>query len=70
MAVCQLALSSGSACNSESVEPSYVLRAIGVPEALAHSTLRLCCGRFTTEDDVDRAIAHLQDVIGGLRQRV
>jgi cysteine desulfurase len=70
MGLRQLALSSGSACNSERVEPSYVLRAIGVPEALAHSTLRLCCGRFTTEDDVDRAIAHLQDVVGGLRQRV
>ncbi len=70
MGLRQLALSSGSACNSESVEPSYVLRAIGVPEALAHSTLRLCCGRFTSEDDVDRAITHLRDVIGGLRQRV
>ncbi len=65
-----LALSSGSACNSESIEPSYVLRAIGVPDALAHSALRLCCGRFTTEADVDRAVAHLEAVITGLRQRV
>lgn len=70
MALRELALSSGSACNSESVEPSYVLRAIGVPDSLAHSTLRLCCGRFTTGEDVDHAIAHLQDVIGRLRQRV
>tara|TARA_R110002110_G_scaffold108904_1_gene271760 strand:- start:18663 stop:19817 length:1155 start_codon:yes stop_codon:yes gene_type:complete len=66
----ELALSSGSACNSESIEPSHVLRAIGVPDALAHSALRMCCGRFTTEQDVDRAVAHLDAVIGGLRQRV
>ncbi|MDP4651045.1 MAG: IscS subfamily cysteine desulfurase [Haliea sp.] len=67
MALRGLALSSGSACNSESVEPSYVLRAIGVPDALAMSTLRLCCGRFTTEADVDHAIEHLRDVVGRLR---
>ena len=66
----ELALSSGSACNSESIEPSHVLRAIGVPDALAHSALRMCCGRFTTEQDVDRAVAHLDAVIGSLRQRV
>lgn len=66
----ELALSSGSACNSESIEPSYVLRAIGVPDALAHSALRLCCGRFTTGEDVDRAVAHIEAVVGGLRQRV
>ncbi|MFO7551381.1 MAG: IscS subfamily cysteine desulfurase [Haliea sp.] len=66
----ELALSSGSACNSESIEPSHVLRAIGVPDALAHSALRMCCGRFTTGEDVDRAVAHLDAVIGGLRQRV
>jgi len=66
----ELALSSGSACNSESIEPSYVLRAIGLSDALAHSALRLCCGRFTTGDDVDRAVAHLNAVIAGLRQRV
>ncbi|WP_370551944.1 IscS subfamily cysteine desulfurase [Haliea sp. E1-2-M8] len=66
----ELALSSGSACNSESIEPSYVLRAIGVPDALAHSALRMCCGRFTTEEDVDRAVAHLEAVIPALRQRV
>lgn len=66
----ELALSSGSACNSENIEPSHVLRAIGVPDALAHSTLRICCGRFTTEEDVDRAVAHLDAVIAGLRQRV
>lgn len=66
----ELALSSGSACNSESIEPSHVLRAIGVDDALAHSALRMCCGRFTTEDDVDRAVTHLDTVIAGLRQRV
>ena len=63
-----LALSSGSACNSESIEPSYVLRAIGVPDSLAHSALRICCGRFTTQEDVDHALAHLEAVITALRQ--
>ncbi|HEY7775814.1 MAG TPA: IscS subfamily cysteine desulfurase, partial [Kineobactrum sp.] len=67
MALRELALSSGSACTSESLEPSYVLKAIGLDSALAHSSLRLCCGRFTTEADIARAVTHLREVIARLR---
>ncbi|PLW81342.1 IscS subfamily cysteine desulfurase [Kineobactrum sediminis] len=70
MSLRELALSSGSACTSESVEPSYVLRAIGLDSALAHSSLRLCCGRFTTEADIERAVTHLREVIMRLRGSV
>src|SRR5262249_29244159 len=50
-----LAVSSGSACTSASIEPSHVLKAIGVPDALAHASIRFGLGRFTTEDEVDFA---------------
>jgi cysteine desulfurase len=70
MSLRELALSSGSACTSESLEPSYVLKAIGLDSALAHSSLRLCCGRFTTEADIGRAVAHLREVITRLRSGV
>jgi cysteine desulfurase len=53
MAVKDVAVSSGSACTSASLEPSYVLRAIGVEEDMAHTSLRIGFGRFTTEDEVD-----------------
>merc|ERR1711904_489721 len=56
MAVKDMAVSSGSACTSASLEPSYVLRAIGVSEDLAHTSLRIGFGRFTTEEEVDFAI--------------
>jgi len=56
MAIKDLALSSGSACTSASLEPSYVLRAIGVEEDLAHTSLRIGFGRFTTEGEVDFAM--------------
>ena len=52
-----IAISSGSACTSASLEPSYVLRALGVEEDMAHTSLRFGLGRFTTEAEVDRAIA-------------
>jgi len=55
MGIKQLAVSSGSACTSASLEPSYVLRALGVDEELAHTSLRIGFGRFTTEDEVDEA---------------
>lgn len=62
-----LALSSGSACTSASVEPSYVLRAIGRDPVLAHSSLRISMGRFTTEEEVQYAIVHIKEVIEKLR---
>ena len=68
LALKDLALSSGSACNSASVEPSFVLRAMGVPDPLAHSSLRLSLGRFTTQDDIDQAATMLCQVVTRLRQ--
>ena len=56
MAIKDMAVSSGSACTRSSLEPSYVLRAIGVTEDLAHTSLRIGFGRFTTEDEVDFAV--------------
>jgi len=56
MAIKDMAVSSGSACTSASLEPSYVLRAIGVEEDLAHTSLRIGFGRFTTEEEVDYAV--------------
>lgn len=67
LALRELAISTGSACTSASLEPSYVLRALGLPDDLAHSSLRLCCGRFTTGQDVARAVAHLREVVSRLR---
>lgn len=68
MAVKDLAVSSGSACTSASLEPSYVLRALGRSDELAHSSIRFSVGRFTTEEDVDFAIALLKDKVGRLRE--
>jgi cysteine desulfurase len=62
-----LALSTGSACNSASVEPSYVLHALGVPDELAHSSLRFTFGRYTTEEEVDFAAGQLSEAISKLR---
>lgn len=68
MALKELAVSSGSACTSASLEPSYVLRAIGRQDELAHSSIRFSLGRFTTEAEVDRAIALLRSQVGRLRE--
>jgi cysteine desulfurase len=63
-----VALSSGSACTSASIEPSYVLKALGLEDALAHSSLRLGLGRFTTKEEVDYAIAEIGKTIARLRE--
>lgn len=67
LALDDLAVSSGSACTSASVEPSYVLRALGVSEQLAHASLRFTLGRFTTEEEVDYAARRVAEVVFGLR---
>ena len=68
MALKDLAVSSGSACTSASLEPSYVLRALGMNDELAHSSLRFSIGRFTTDEDVDVAIAKVKEAVGKLRE--
>ncbi|HEY6135345.1 MAG TPA: IscS subfamily cysteine desulfurase [Rubrivivax sp.] len=68
MGVKGLAVSSGSACTSASLEPSYVLRALGRSDELAHSSLRMTIGRFTTEAEIDYAISSLQERVAKLRE--
>jgi cysteine desulfurase len=68
MALKELAVSSGSACTSASLEPSYVLRALGRNDELAHSSIRFTLGRFTTEEDVDYTIKLVREKIGKLRE--
>jgi cysteine desulfurase len=68
MGIKNLAVSSGSACTSASLEPSYVLRALGVEEELAHTSLRIGLGRFTTEHEVDTAVEELVRHVKKLRE--
>ncbi|MEI7843133.1 MAG: IscS subfamily cysteine desulfurase [Gallionellaceae bacterium] len=68
MAVKDIAVSSGSACTSASLEPSYVLRALGRNDELAHSSIRFTIGRFTTVEEVDYTVKLLHDKIGKLRE--
>jgi cysteine desulfurase len=67
MAVKDIAVSSGSACTSASLEPSYVLRALGRSDELAHSSIRFTIGRFTTEEEIDFAVQLLKDKVAKLR---
>jgi len=67
MGVKGLAVSSGSACTSASLEPSYVLRALGRSDELAHSSLRMTIGRFTTQEEIDYAVSTLKDRVAKLR---
>ena len=68
MAIKDIAVSSGSACTSASLEPSYVLRALGRSDELAHSSIRFSIGRFTTEADVDFAVELLKEKVERLRE--
>jgi cysteine desulfurase len=68
MALKDLAVSSGSACTSASLEPSYVLRALGREDELAHSSIRFTLGRFTTAEEVDYAIARIREQVDRLRE--
>jgi len=68
MSLKDLAVSSGSACTSASLEPSYVLRALGLSDELAHSSIRFGFGRYTTEEDIDYAIKQIDTAISKLRE--
>lgn len=68
MSLKDLAVSSGSACTSATLEPSYVLRAIGRPDELAHSSIRFSIGRYTTEEDIDHVLAQIHDAVHKLRE--
>ena len=68
MAIKEIACSSGSACTSASLEPSYVLKALGVDEELAHTSIRFGIGRFTTKEEVDYATDKLISAVKRLRE--
>jgi cysteine desulfurase len=68
MAMKKFAVSSGSACTSESLEPSYVLRALGVSEDLAHTSLRIGLGRYTSDEEVEEFLTELENSVARLRE--
>lgn len=68
MKIKDIATSSGSACTSASLEPSYVLKSLGVGDDLAHSSLRLSLGRFTTQDQIDYAVEKICKAVLDLRE--
>ncbi|MHC4445743.1 MAG: IscS subfamily cysteine desulfurase, partial [Planctomycetota bacterium] len=68
MGMDNIAVSSGSACTSASLEPSYVLKALGVSEELAHGSIRFSLGRFTTSDEIEQTIEQVASTVKRLRE--